>query len=132
MNGLIIGQNAGLNVSTVTNGFIFSTTTSTTNVLIANVSGTGIITSISQSMYTSDTGNAQGYLTLVVDGTTILNDIPYSQAIMSGGYTRSNDGFCIGTNSMAGLHKFTSSFQLYHRTTYAPTSVRTHCIYFLK
>lgn len=132
MKGFILGQNAGINISTSTPAFLISTTTSTTNVLIATVNGSGIITSISQGMYTSNTGNAIGYLTLVIDGTTVYNDIPYSNEYMIGGYTSSNDGFCITGNAIAGIHKFNTSFSIYHRTSYAPTTVKTHCAYLLR
>lgn len=127
MQGSIISQSKGLNPSAMSNGIVFASTTSATNVTVSSVTGSGMITSISQAILAPAGQNAdfRGYITLVVDGVTLISDQFISRSFENGGWTKSVVMQEIQSNLIAGFIRFNSSFTLSHRTNSTSCTART-------
>lgn len=132
MQGIIVNQNSGFNPKIMTPNMLIAGTTSTGNVTILNISGSGLLTSLSQSLRSTDTvTGSNGFVTVVIDGSTILNDAPLSYSGEHGGWTSTANSTQINDNIIYGLFKFNSSLVIYHRTDYAASYTYTYVGYLL-
>lgn len=91
----------GTNFQGKTVGYAGGSTASTTYVTLLNVSGRGILTSISQML--SHNSSATGWIQITVDGVVVVNNTEWSLLY----YTNTN---------LSPMWKFNSSLLIEHKT----------------
>lgn len=110
-----------------------SLTTSTSNVLIVNITGAGLLTSISQAIYFgSDIYENYGFVTVIIDGVTKISDGVFSWCNTIGGWTDSSNGNYLNSTFIGGMFKFNSSLQIYHRSSSTGNYAQTNITYSLE
>jgi len=87
------------------------TTSSSTNVNVVSVTGKGFFTGIFQSLSGGGNTGSNGYITIIVDGVTVINNV-----IMTQSYFYS-DSRAVTFGSMPCIIRFNSSLTVQHRTT---------------
>lgn len=132
MQGVIAGQESGFNPKVLTPSMMVAATSSTTNVTIVNVSGSGYLTSLCQGMRNTDTSQAlYSYVTVTIDGTVVLNDAAITFAGEHGGFTSSASKAHVNSNTFYGLFKFNTSLVIAHRSGSAASACYTYVGYLL-
>lgn len=122
----------GFNPFSYTSYLAAGSTASATNVLLVNVSGAGLLTSISQGIrYGSSYAESYGRITVIIDGVTILNDVVFSYQNTMGGWTDSSHGHYINDAFIGGFFKFNTSLQVYHRVSNTAQYAQTQVSYVL-
>ena len=133
MLGLIAGQNS-YDPSKMTPNMVVANTASATAVNVVSVSGSGLLTSVSQAMVIGGAAGAYtalGGLTIVADGVTLLSNSEYSMGAVQGGYTDSASTASVTSNTLSCLIKFNSSLVISHYTSNTTYAVRTYVGYLL-